>query len=84
VRMSDLAAKEIVNLLTGERLGAVGECDLVLDEESGRIRALALPARRGLWLSRPARTIAWEAVRRIGPEVVIVELEEGTGGGPVG
>jgi len=74
--MSELAAKEIVNLLTGERLGLVGESDLVLDEATGRIEEMVLPARRGLWGQRPPYVVPWSAVRRIGPQVVIVELEE--------
>lgn len=75
--MSELASKEIVNLLTGERLGLVGESDLVIDETAGgAIVELILPARRGLWGGRGAASIPWSAVRRIGPEVVLVELEE--------
>lgn len=75
--MSELGAKEIVNLLTGERLGLVGDTDLVLDEnDGGRIVELHVPARRGLFAGRGVVTIPWSAVRRIGPEVVLVELEE--------
>ena len=31
MNLSEIAGKEIVNLVTGERLGVVGECDLILD-----------------------------------------------------
>lgn len=75
MRMSELAGKEIINLLTGERLGLVGEADLVVDEASGRIAEIVMPGRRGLWGNRAPCVIPWTAVRRIGPEVVIVELE---------
>ena len=37
MNLSEIAGKEIVNLVTGERLGVVGECDLILDEVSGEI-----------------------------------------------
>ena len=40
---NEIAGKEIVNLVTGERLGVVGECDLILDE------ALLIPRERGFW-----------------------------------
>jgi YlmC/YmxH family sporulation protein len=76
MRMSELAAKEIIDILTGERLGLVGESDLTLDEATGRIVELIVPARRGLWAGRPAAAIPWSAVRRVGPEVVIVELDD--------
>jgi prepilin-type processing-associated H-X9-DG protein len=42
--MSELGAKEIVNLLTGERLGLVGDTDLVLDENDGGPTFMALNA----------------------------------------
>jgi YlmC/YmxH family sporulation protein len=75
--MSELGSKEIVNLLTGERLGLVGEGDLVIDEAGGgQIVELVLPARRGLWGVRAGAAIPWSSVRRIGPEVVLVELDD--------
>ena len=43
MNLSEIAGKEIVNLVTGERLGVVGECDLILDEVSGEILALLIP-----------------------------------------
>ena len=50
MNLSEIAGKEIVNLVTGERLGVVGECDLILDEVSGEILALLIPERkRILW-----------------------------------
>ena len=30
--LSEIAGKEIVNLITGERLGVVGECDIIFTE----------------------------------------------------
>ena len=33
--LSEIAGKEIVNLTTGERLGVVGECDIIVDEVTG-------------------------------------------------
>lgn len=76
--MSELAGKEIVNLMTGERLGMVGESDLVLDD-SGRVSELCLPGRRGLLGTRPPAVVPWSAIRRVGPEVVIVELDPAGG-----
>lgn len=49
MNLSEIAGKEIVNLVTGERLGVVGECDLILDEVSGEILALLIPRERGFW-----------------------------------
>ena len=43
MNLSEIAGKEIVNLVSGERLGVVGECDLILDETTGDILALLVP-----------------------------------------
>ena len=32
MNLSELAGKEIVNLVSGERLGVIGECDIIIDE----------------------------------------------------
>lgn len=73
MRFSGLAGKEIINLRDGERLGHLGECDLEVDA-SGMLTALVVPRGRGVGRSRPAVSIPWGAVRRIGSEVLIVDL----------
>lgn len=78
MRLSDFMGKEIVNLLDGSRLGVVGESDLVIDAVSGQIESIVLP-NRGKLLSilgdQQHLIIPWEAIRRIGSEVIIVELD---------
>jgi YlmC/YmxH family sporulation protein len=78
VRLSELAGKEIVNIFNGARLGIIGESDLTIDADSGHVHAIILPRRNNIvnmWLERQELTIPWEAIRKIGSEVVIVELE---------
>lgn len=75
MRFSDLGGKDVINLADGERLGRLGECDLELDDATGAIVALVTPARGGVRRGRPPVAIPWAAVRRIGPEVLIVDLE---------
>jgi YlmC/YmxH family sporulation protein len=75
VRFSELGGKEIINLADGERLGRLGECDLELDETTGAIVNLVTPARSGLRRGRSPVAIPWWSVRRIGPDVLIVELD---------
>lgn len=77
MRLSDLMGKEVINLGDGARLGFVDECDLLFDGRSGRIDALLLP-KHGLLtaLMGEGRThsIPWQSIRRIGDEVIIVDL----------
>ena len=49
MNLSELAGKEIVNLVTGERLGVIGECDIIIDESTGKILALSIPRERGFF-----------------------------------
>jgi len=38
MRWSELAEKELIDLVNGERLGLMGEADLVVDPGSGRVK----------------------------------------------
>ncbi|ACA59452.1 conserved hypothetical protein [Candidatus Desulforudis audaxviator MP104C] len=77
MRLTELMGKEVVNLFNGARLGVIGESDLTIDADSGHVHAIILPRRSNIvsmWTERQQLTIPWEAVRKIGTEVVIVEL----------
>ncbi|CEP66817.1 Sporulation protein YlmC/YmxH [Moorella glycerini] len=78
MRLSELMGKEIINLYDGSRLGHIGDADLVLDLAGGTIAAIVLPVRGG-WMpffgSRQELVIPWEAVHKVGTEVVVVSLD---------
>lgn len=81
MRLGELAGKEIVNLSDGARLGVVGESDLTIDAETGQVHSIILPRRLSilnLWTDRPELVIPWEAVKKIGAEVIVVELDRTT------
>ncbi|MDR0879351.1 MAG: YlmC/YmxH family sporulation protein [Clostridioides sp.] len=75
--LSEIAGKEIVNLVTGERLGIIGECDLVLDETTGGILALLIPTERGFFRRRESQflEVPWKNVRKIGNDMMIIEYD---------
>lgn len=79
MRMGELVGKEIININNGRRLGVVGDSDMAVDIESGDIRSIILPRRNNfinLWVDRQHLTIPWDAVKKIGTEVIIVELDQ--------
>lgn len=79
VRLTELAGKEIVNIYDGARLGVVGESDLTIDIETGQVHSIIVPRRGnplGFWLDRQSLVIPWESVRKIGSEVIIVDLDQ--------
>lgn len=73
VRYSDLAGKEIVDIDAGLRLGVVNDTDLVIDTEAGKVVAIVIPARGGWW-SRRELEIPWHGIKKIGVDLIIVDL----------
>lgn len=77
MRLSALSGKEVINLSDGARLGVIGECDLMLDERTGKILSIVLPNKSGIFnLFGDGRfvNIPWDTLKRVGDEVLIVEL----------
>jgi len=79
MRLGELAGKEIININDGARLGVIGETDLSIDDDTGRIISIMLPRRGnllGLFAEKQELIIPWESIRKIGFEVIIVELDQ--------
>ncbi len=76
MRLSELAGKRIINLYDGEVLGSAGDSDLLIEADSGRIVQLWIPqGKNAPFGSKNGLAIAWSAVRKIGPELIVVEVE---------
>lgn len=76
MRMSELASKDIINLTTGGRLGSLGDSDLVINPETGAIEAIIVAQGGRFNRSGHRLEIPWAAIRRVGPEVMIVDMAE--------
>ncbi len=76
LELSRLSRKEIINLYDGARLGYVGESDLLIDEQSGQIKAIIVAARGLTFRFGRSREliIPWEAVKKVGKETMIIDL----------
>jgi YlmC/YmxH family sporulation protein len=79
MRLSELGEKEVVNLNNGGRLGVLADSDLVIDEGSGKIISLLVPDHRLSFklfgVEKNAMEISWDAIRKIGYDMIIVELD---------
>lgn len=83
VRTSELRTREVVNVLDGKRLGAVG--DVEIDLETGKITAIVVPGGSRLlgWFGKSDEyVIPWNQIKRIGVDMILVEVE-GSAAGPV-
>jgi len=75
VRVSDLRLRDVVNILDGRRLGVVS--DVEVDLGSGRIVAIVVPGPGrflGIFGREADYVIPWERIRKIGSDVILVEL----------
>jgi len=76
-RLMNLRMKEVINSTNGERYGYVN--DVLIDLKTGRITALLLPEDLKVWSifkRKGEKVIPWEAIRRIGEDIILVDWEE--------
>ena len=74
---SEIKRKDVVNICDGRKLGR--PIDLVLND-SACVQALVVPGGAGGWFGflkqdREGFVIDWSRVRRIGDDVILVELD---------
>lgn len=74
-RIDDFRFKEVVNLSDGQRLGYV--YDALIDIYTGSVLALIVPGRckfLGLFWREDDYILPWDTIRRIGYDIVLVEI----------
>jgi YlmC/YmxH family sporulation protein len=77
MRFSDLKEKEVINACDCRRLGCVG--DLIFNECTGKITDLIVPGPGricGVFGRDIEYIIPWNHIRCIGPDIILVELNE--------
>lgn len=75
-RLSDLRYKEVINVLTGQRLGFV--CDAEMDPTDGRVLALIVPGPArffGLFGREDDFILPWECINRIGDDIILIDVQ---------
>jgi len=75
MRLSELAQKRIINVYDGEIMGLAGESDLVIEPLTGSIVEIIIPPGRGIANNRRGASIPWSAVKKVGAEVIVVDVE---------
>lgn len=78
MRLNELIGKEMINIFDGMRMGTVGESDMLIDDETGKIISIILPNKGNalnFWADRQKLVIPWEAVKKIGREVIVLDLD---------
>lgn len=77
MRLSELEAKEVINICDCKKLGSVA--DLIIDECSGCIKAIVIPQSGrfcGLFGDGEEYVIPFHCIEKIGPDIILVEIHE--------
>ena len=76
---SDLKCKDVINICDGRRLGR--PIDLIFSEHA-TVEAIVVPAECGFVSlfsrDRPGTVIPWNRIKRIGDDVVLVDVDPNT------
>ena len=76
VKFTELLCKEVICVCNGQRLGYVSDVRIALPE--GKVCALIVPGPcrvLGLWGRRDDYVIPWNCIRRIGPDIILVDTQ---------
>jgi len=77
IRASDLSTRDVVNTIDGRRLGNI--VDVELDLDTGKIVAVIVPGQArvmGVFGKSDDYVVPWENIKKIGEDVILVELSE--------
>ncbi|WP_027717344.1 YlmC/YmxH family sporulation protein [Desulfovirgula thermocuniculi] len=84
VKVSDLRMREVINIADGRRLGPIKDIDI--DLEGGKVSAIILPGQGsrllGLFGREEEIVVPWHKIKKIGLDVILVDLREITEVGP--
>ena len=76
IRLTQLQCKEVICVSDGRRLGYIEDVEVEIPE--GNIHAIVVQGcgrAMGLVSSRDCFRIPWHCIRRIGPDIVLVEAD---------
>lgn len=77
MRFCELQEKEVINTCDCKKLGCI--VDLIFNECNGKIEAIVIPKSGkicGLFSDGSEYVIPFKCIRKIGPDIVLVEIHE--------
>lgn len=78
MRLSEISGKEIVDFEKGERLGMLGQTDLVIDEDTGQIESFIIPSMKWFGLGKKEKdvTVHWRQIMKIGTDMIMIDVNK--------
>ncbi|MDV2685479.1 YlmC/YmxH family sporulation protein [Alkalihalophilus sp. As8PL] len=76
MRLSEISNKEIIDYQKGERMGILGQTDLLINEETGEIEAFIIPTMKWFGFGKKEKevTVHWNQVKKIGQDMIIIDM----------
>lgn len=78
LKNSELKLKDVIDIKRGKKLGYIDDIDI--EVENGQVKAFVVPARQNrlfnFFLKKNDQIIHWSEIRKIGEDVILVELDE--------
>ncbi len=76
MRLSELSGKEIVDINKAERLGILGQTDLEINVNNGKIEAMLIPSLKWFGMKKHGSDIRveWEQIKKIGQDMIIIDM----------
>lgn len=77
MRYKEISGKEIIDIHTGSRLGMLGQTDLQINLETGKIESFIIPTYKWFGLKKEdiETMITWEMIKKIGSDIILIELD---------
>lgn len=78
MRYQDISGKEIININTGSRLGVLGQTDLQINQDTGKIDSFIIPNYKwfGFKKEDPTSAISWDMIKKVGKDIILIELDD--------
>ncbi len=76
MKFTDLQCKEVICVASGQRLGFVS--DVVVEIPSGQVCSIVVPCQNrfpGSFGRKEDFLIPWSCIKRIGPDIVLVDVK---------
>ncbi|NLJ84458.1 MAG: YlmC/YmxH family sporulation protein [Halanaerobiaceae bacterium] len=78
LKNSELKLKDVIDIKRGKKLGYIDDVDI--EVENGQVKAFVVPAHQNklfnFFLKKNDQIIHWSEIRKIGEDVILVELDE--------
>ena len=73
MRLKSLSKKQVIDIENGQKLGILGNADLVFDPETGSILSLVVVNQSMMGTSKQALSISWEQIETIGEDTILLK-----------